>query len=175
MLKLASILEKMGPNGQGELLRAITFTGPGLGCYQNYDVRKDAIDWPDEAIDNRFSGFIQPMGSNSGDGKFISSWEVSEVRESFHAYTFLEDGLIVDVLWHQSYGHDGTLAFRVYRDGSLKYFLVNHDCKHDDEWRDITPPSEEGSAVAAISPDDDDEGGASEELYRVLKFNAPNL
>lgn len=170
MLKLASILEKMGPNGQGELLRAITFTSPGLGCYQNYEVREDAIDWPSEAIDNRFSEFISLEDSNVGSGKFIPSWDADEIRKLFHAHTFLEDGLIVDVFWY--WDHDGTLAFRVYQDGGLKYFLVNHDCKCDSEWLDITPFSEKGSAVTAFSPDDEDDEGASEELYRVLKFHA---
>ncbi|OHA07138.1 MAG: hypothetical protein A2934_02325 [Candidatus Sungbacteria bacterium RIFCSPLOWO2_01_FULL_47_10] len=115
---MKTLLKKMGPNGAGELLRAITFVGDGVGCYETFDVRPDGRRWTD---DEHFR-FCMEYGMTSGDGA-LSHGE---------GFTFHEDGLIIDAAWW--WDSDGTLGFRITEDGKEILAITNHDCKLDHEW-----------------------------------------
>lgn len=148
MMRFGELVDKISGSsmGLGELLRAVTFVGEGYGCYQNFDVRPDATKWSKEQLATFIEGHLRTKYTRNEDdqdedrneGKFIPDHRADDWRADAEGYTFDEDGLKVDVIWH--WDGDGTLAFRVKQeDGKVKHLLVHHDCKNDYEWDDITP------------------------------------
>ena len=129
MNELATILRRLGTNGLGEVLRAITFVGDGYGCYENFDVRPDAILWPAEQI-RAFVGKIFP---NHADG-------IDFVASRAHGYTFQEESVTVDVFWY--WDGDGTLYFRARQEDDVVGEIINSDCKCDYDWEFLSTTDE---------------------------------
>ena len=124
MYKLSALLNKLGDNSVGEVLRAITFIGNGYGCYENFEVRPDATPWSAE----RLEAFIKKVFPYHLD-------DLDFLKGAASGYTFQEGSLRVDVFWY--WDGDGTLYFRVEEDGATFRELINTDCKHDNEWAEL--------------------------------------
>lgn len=124
MYKLSVLLNKLGNNGVGEVLRAITFVGRGYGCYENFEVRSDATPWPAEHLE----AFIKKVFPNHLD-------DLDFLKGAAQGHTFQEGSLRVDVFWYWS--GDGTLYFSVEENGATVRELINTDCKHDNEWVEL--------------------------------------
>lgn len=124
MYKLSTLLNRLGNNGVGEVLRAITFVGNGYGCYENFYVRSDATPWSDEHME----AFIRKVFPNHID-------DLDCLEGAARGYTFQEGSLRIDVFWY--WDGDGTLYFRVEDDGATVQELINTDCKHDDKWAEL--------------------------------------
>lgn len=124
MYKLSTLLNKLGDNGVGEVLRAITFVGSGYGCYENFEVRPDATPWSAEHLE----AFIGKVFPNHLD-------DLDSLKGVAKGHTFQEGSIRVDVFWY--WDGDGTLYFRVEEDGATVRELINTDCKHDDEWVEL--------------------------------------
>lgn len=122
--ELATVLKKLGTNGLGEVLRAITFVGDGYGCYQNFDVRPDATSWPREQV----HAFVEKMFPNHMDGPDF-------VVGRTNGYTFKEGNITVDVFWY--WDGDGTLYFRAQEGDVILGEVINYDCKCDYDWRAV--------------------------------------
>ena len=119
MVNFASVFKKLSLDGLGELLRAITFSGEGYGCYYAFNVRQDAVKWSED----KHLRTCMEYKLLEGDG-FIAHGE---------GYTYVEDGITVDCVW--SWGGDGTLFFRLSQNNNKEILcLVNRDCKCSDGW-----------------------------------------
>lgn len=139
MSELASFVAKMNPDALGETLRGMTFVGEGFGCYENFEVRQDAIPWSEEERRSFIRENLVMLDPNEKNIEFIS--EVVDEREitfmaaAGEAYTFTEGGLTVDVFWY--WDGDGTLAFRVRNGEEVVGFVVSDDCKKDHKWENV--------------------------------------
>lgn len=130
MKELAEFVKKMGPNGLGETLRALTFRGEGFGCYQNFEVRGDAKEWSEK--DRR--AFVE---KTLNEGRFPD--EIDSIVEAGRGYTFKECGLTIEVFWY--WDGDGiltnSLLFRVLHGKEALAFIRNADCKKDYGWQRV--------------------------------------
>lgn len=119
-------------NAVGELLREQTFTGEGLGCYYNFEVRNDARAWDESERQQFFCeiGYIDP----SDDDQW-NDWK--EVVAGSQGYSFDFAPYQIEVAWY--WDGDGVLCFRVWRDGELLRSLINYDCKKPYRWEENRP------------------------------------
>lgn len=147
MSELAVLLKRLAEttnNGLGEALRALTFVGNGYGCYSNFDVRPDAVPWPNDY--RRF--FVELTEFN------LSPNELATRVTQSHGYRYHIDDLTIDVFW--VWDGDGTLCFRLKEGANVLAQITTHDCKHCDEWEEIptsTWPTHNSEQVPIINPD----------------------
>jgi hypothetical protein len=94
MSELTELFKKLKPNTLGEVFREITFIGEGLGCYENFEVRKDAVPWSE---DEKKLFIVRSLWSDEGDQK------------TGEGYTFVEGNLQIEVFW--CFNGDVTLIF----------------------------------------------------------------
>lgn len=113
-------IEDMEPNQLGEFLRAITFVGEGYGCYENFNVRKDAHKWSDDELKT-----------------FVKNHFLSTNGAQPYGYTYRKDGLLIDVFWY--WDGDGDLIFRIRtKDNKVVRMIRNTDGKKDYTWYNFT-------------------------------------
>lgn len=108
-------LEERNPDGLGELLRDISFTAEGMGCYENFDLVPGF-----EKIEN-----ISPLVLFEIMGEFAL-----EPKEASRAEGYHNPDLGISVYWH--WDGDGTLLF-----DCEAFTLVNHDCKCSYGWSPV--------------------------------------
>lgn len=121
------VLASGSTDSVGELLRGLTFVGGGYGCYENFDVRPDAVEW-DSAKRRRF---WLNLGYSEADHSYDQAAECADMGSG---YTWRLGNIQVDVCWY--WDGDGTLAF-ILSDGPQPFrILVNNDCKKDYRWED---------------------------------------
>jgi hypothetical protein len=115
-------LEKMDPVSLGEFLRDFFFVGEGYGCYSNFDIREDAIKWP-EALVDKWKRHI-----------FEHSLDECDYVDVF-AYRVVQDDCTIDCIWW--WDGDGDLTFRI-SDSNGKHLrtINNSDCKKQSYWRE---------------------------------------
>lgn len=125
MTELVVLLKKLAEtttNGLGEALRALTFVGNGFGCYQNFDVRPDAIVLQnDERL--RF------IGNNRSS---LEHW--GTLFDGNDIYRYCVDCLTIDIFW--VWDGDGMLYFRLRDSEETLAEIINYDCKHTNEWEE---------------------------------------
>lgn len=123
------ILRTADPCAVGEILRDLTFVGEGYGCYTNFDVREDAVEWSTE----RRRDYWQALGYDEDPDE---EWGMiaSEAAANGRGFTYELDGYRIDVCWE--WDGDGTLTFVVWRDGEILRCLYNGDCKKSNRWVD---------------------------------------
>lgn len=119
-------LAKTTHNGLGEVLRALTFVGKGYGCHSNFDVRPDAVLWPEDC--RRF--FVELATP------YLSPDALAHcITHGRCCYRYHIENLTVDVFWF--WDGNGTLCFRLREDDKILAQIINHDCKCPDEWEEI--------------------------------------
>lgn len=118
------------PNYVGEALRSWAFVG-GYGCYSSFTLNDGFSIRPiTQAIAERMLG--RPFQPQVQSG-FCGDWCDDEIIQR-GTYAVHSNGAEIAWFWDG----DGTLWFRV--PGGLE--VVNHDCKHCDEWEFCPPPND---------------------------------
>ena len=119
LLSLPTNVKNVDPNQLGEFLREITFVGEGYGCYEIFDVRKDAREWSEK---ERLA-FIKEICPED-------EWVFPQSR----GYTYEEGEIFfIDVFWY--WEGDGDLTFRIRnKDNKIIRIINNPDCKKDYGW-----------------------------------------
>lgn len=121
----------------GELLRSVTFVGEGLGCYSNFDVRDDAVEWPEERrrtfydVAHNSAGFVDPDEPEWDEARQA---ELELEVKGGQSYSFKIDGFDIDVTWY--WDGDGVLAYAIWEGPELVRTLLNSDCKKSNYWFD---------------------------------------
>lgn len=132
MIEFAELVKKMPPNGLGELLRAITFVGEGLGGVENLVVRKGA-QWACEQKKTFILEHCDEPPTEEEMEEFNASVAKSEI------YTFIEGNLIVDAVVDLE-PHEGNpvLAFRIRNGEKTIRFVENFHAKVENTWKEHT-------------------------------------
>jgi hypothetical protein len=115
------------PNGLGELVRSLVFTGDGYGCYTTFDFHPQARVW-DEGECERF--WLELGWCDDEEARFYANCG--------SGCTLSLEGLRIDACYY--WDGDGVLCFRLFgEDGRLLREIVNSDCKKSYEWRELRP------------------------------------
>lgn len=128
---------RIDPDALGEFLRATTFVGDGFGCYENFDVRPDAVEWTETAREDFW------IASPTSEQETLQI--AMENAQMGKGYTFtLAKGkgfnIEIDVCWY--WDGDGCLDFVIYEiDETGEEMMVrrieNTDCKKSYGWKDL--------------------------------------
>ncbi len=119
-------------NAIGELLRERAFPGEGFGCYRNFEVAEDAIQWsPAERQE-----FFEQVGEISPDDEDDEFNEREFIIKASSGYSFALGNLQIEMAWY--WDGDGVLFYRIWRDGKLLRTIVNSDCKKSYRWESDT-------------------------------------
>jgi hypothetical protein len=123
---LTDLLHYGEDNAVGELLRDVTFTGDGYGCYSTFEVRSDAREWHELERTDYW------RARHAGEDDYIEELASEEAAlGSGYTYTFANHR--IDVCWY--WDGDGHLEFLVYDpDGDPMRRLYNTDCKNAYHW-----------------------------------------
>lgn len=119
---------KESPNVIGEILRAWAFPADGYGCYSTFELRPEFSKKEPSAREFEFlwGRKFDPDSDEDGWGSQDKE-EIKNIRWFVHP-----NG--IEVGWH--WDGDGVLAFfsKELESEDCDGSVVNHDCKHDDEW-----------------------------------------
>lgn len=122
---LAEAILNLDADDLGETLRALTFTGEGIGCFSTFEVRRPASRWG-RALRVALWTALDYDDPDDAD-------RVSECADLGEGYTWKLDDLLVHVCWF--WDGNGTLVFDA-RSGRARRLIVNTDCKKDYGWED---------------------------------------
>jgi len=114
MMQLNINTKTINPCALGEILRELTFTSQGYGCYENFIVREEFVE-----ISNY-------EGANLLDYDCAQEAIDSDIAEHARAYS---NGTW-NVAWY--WDGDGSLVF-----WNDEFAIINEDCKKDYTWKSI--------------------------------------
>lgn len=128
-MSLEDLLKRIDANALGEFLRAATFVGEGIGCYNSFDLVPEALEFQFKTR----RAFWYSTRRNDGPPYGERLDFAREAAELGRGCTYEIDGYRIDMCYY--WDGDGILAFKVYNpDNACIANIINGDCKKPSCW-----------------------------------------